>query len=158
MNNSEDVKRYKECSIPYQVAKLKVVTTRVFGRLLKKNEIDLTPEQAQVLGLLLEKQQCCMNDISLELLVDNSAVTRLVDTLERKNFVKRIVAEHDRRQRMITITERGQQEIAKTALLAKNHKSKLLNGISAEDKTLFLSLLGLMRENMEECLVELETE
>ncbi len=158
MNRSEEVRKYKSKCVYYQVAKLLSVSDKAFGRILKKEEVDLTPEQAQVLGLLLEKEECCMNDISLELMVDNSAVTRLVDTLERKRFVQRIVAKHDRRQRMILITEKGTDEILKTVLLSENHKSKLLNGISEEEKTLFLGLLGTMRENMEEYLTELEEE
>ena len=48
-----------------------------------------------------------MRELAAELHCDSSNVTGLVDGLEAHGFVERRSAEHDRRVRMLVVTERG---------------------------------------------------
>lgn len=154
----EEIKKYKSESVPYQIAKLKLLMAKVFGRCLKKEAIALTPEQMQVLGFLLEKENCFMNEISNELVVDNSAVTRLVDTLEAKGFVGRSISKADRRQRVVSITKLGEQEILKTAKMSAAHKEMLLKGVSDKQRIELKKILKIMRKNLEEYSTALEND
>lgn len=155
---SEEAKKYKSESIPYQISRVKLLIAKVFSRCLKKENIALTPEQTQVLGLLMEKESCYtyMNEISNELMVDNSSVTRLVDALESKKFVKRKICTEDRRQRGVRITSLGKIEILKTIELIEIHKKKVLAGISKEQEQNFMHILHLIENNIETFSDELE--
>lgn len=157
---SEEVKRYKSESIPYQIARVKLLMAKVFSRCLKKEDIALTPEQMQMLGLLMEKESSYtyMNEISNELMVDNSAVTRLVDTLESKGFVKRKICKEDRRQRVVSITSLGKAEMLKTIELTEAHKKRMLTGVSAAEQQDFMRILRLIQCNVETFSDELERE
>src|SRR6266540_4384863 len=48
-----------------------------------------------------------MSELALALRCDNSNVTGIVDRLEDRGLVERRAAAHDRRVKMLTITERG---------------------------------------------------
>ncbi len=155
---SSKIKKYKEENIPYQLGKLKLLMARNFGRVLKKEKIGLTPEQVHLLGFLIEQGSCSMNKIANVLMVDNSAITRIIDGLEAKKFVKRTISKEDRRQRFIQITEEGKEEIYKTMELTEKYRKKILAGISEEEKQNFLRILNLMHKNSEKALEELEIE
>ncbi len=151
-----DIKRFKEENIPYQIGKLKLLMVRNFGRVLKKEKIGLTPEQVHLLGFLIENEACAMNEIANELMVDNSAITRIVDGLEAKKFVNRTISKEDRRRRFIQITEEGKEEIYKTMEITEKYRNRLLVGISELEKQNFLRMLAIMYKNSEKALEELE--
>lgn len=152
----EEVKIYKQNHPIYQMMKLKLLMGKSFARSLRKNDIDLTPEQLQVLGVILEEEACAMQKIAEEMLVDNSAVTRIIDTLEKKEFVSRTTSEKDRRVRLIAITPRGEKEVVASLELSKYYRSALLEGITEQDVENFMKILQKMRENVECCMREEE--
>jgi len=72
-------------------------------------ELGLTPPQMFALRALDPQRPVPMRELALELHCDNSNVTGLVDGLEAHGLVERRPAEHDRRVRMLVVTERGAQ-------------------------------------------------
>lgn len=153
---SQDVVKYKQNSTPYQITKLTLLMGKAFGRILRKNKIDLTPEQLQILGLLVEKGNCAMQKIADELVVDNSAITRIVDTLEKKKFVKRTVSKEDRRVRLVGITKTGKAEGIKTLRLSELYNEKLEEGIGEGEFANFVKVLQKMRNNVEQIIANEE--
>ena len=72
-------------------------------------ELGLTPPQMFALRALDPDQPVPMRELAEALHCDNSNVTGLVDGLEARGLVERHLAEHDRRVRMLVVTERGAQ-------------------------------------------------
>jgi len=72
-------------------------------------ELGLTPPQMFALRALDPEHPVPMRELAVELHCDNSNVTGLVDGLEAQGLVQRRPAEHDRRVRMLVVTERGAQ-------------------------------------------------
>ncbi len=70
-------------------------------------ELGLTPPQMFALRALDPENPVPMRELAVELHCDNSNVTGLVDGLEAQGLVERRSAEHDRRVRMLVVTERG---------------------------------------------------
>ncbi len=70
-------------------------------------ELGLTPPQMFALRALDPDRPVPMRELAAELHCDSSNVTGLVDGLEAHGFVERRSAEHDRRVRMLVVTERG---------------------------------------------------
>lgn len=154
--NRQELHNYKENYLPYQIVKLKLLMGKLFTRLLKIYDIDLSPEQAQILGLLMEKGNLCMNAISNDLCIDNSAVTRLIDVLEQKQFVQRTISKEDRRMRVITITPKGKKETLRTFELSKNNKEILLQNIEKTDESKLIEMMKKMQNNIIEQLKRIE--
>ena len=72
-------------------------------------EFGLTPPQMFALRALDPETPMPMRDLAAQLHCDSSNVTGLVDGLEAHGLVERRPAEHDRRVRMLVVTERGQR-------------------------------------------------
>ena len=70
-------------------------------------ELGLTPPQMFALRALDPERPVPMRELAAELHCDSSNVTGLVDGLEAHGLVERRAAEHDRRVRMLVVTERG---------------------------------------------------
>ena len=70
-------------------------------------EFGLTPPQLFALKTLDPDNPVGMSVLAGALHCDNSNVTGLVDGLESQGLVERRPAEHDRRVRMVVVTERG---------------------------------------------------
>jgi DNA-binding MarR family transcriptional regulator len=70
-------------------------------------ELGLTPPQMFALRALDPEQPVPMRELAAQLHCDSSNVTGLVDGLEAHGLVERRSAEHDRRVRMLVVTERG---------------------------------------------------
>jgi DNA-binding MarR family transcriptional regulator len=70
-------------------------------------ELGLTPPQMFALRALDPQRPVPMRELAAQLHCDSSNVTGLVDGLEAQGLVERRSAEHDRRVRMLVVTERG---------------------------------------------------
>ncbi len=69
----------------------------------------LTPPQMFALRALDPASPVPMRELAAQLHCDSSNVTGLVDGLEAHGLVERRAAEHDRRVRMLVVTEHGAQ-------------------------------------------------
>ncbi|MGH2839967.1 MAG: MarR family winged helix-turn-helix transcriptional regulator [Solirubrobacteraceae bacterium] len=72
-------------------------------------ESGLTPPQLFALRALDPDHPVPMRELASQLRCDNSNVTGLVDGLEAQGLVERRLADHDRRMRMLVVTERGME-------------------------------------------------
>ncbi len=70
-------------------------------------EFGLSPPQLFALKMLDPGNPVPMSALAATLHCDNSNVTGLVDGLEAQGLVERRPGEHDRRVRMLVVTERG---------------------------------------------------
>ncbi|MDX6690018.1 MAG: hypothetical protein QOG15_1475 [Solirubrobacteraceae bacterium] len=70
-------------------------------------EEGLTPPQLFALRALDPDNPVPMRELATQLHCDNSNVTGLVDGLEAQGLVERRSADHDRRMRMLVVTDRG---------------------------------------------------
>lgn len=70
-------------------------------------EFDLSPMQAFALRLLEPGQPLPMSDLAEALHCDASNVTGIVDRLEARGLIERRGADHDRRVKMLVVTDKG---------------------------------------------------
>lgn len=86
--------------------------------------LKVTPAQLGLLFLLKGKDGRTMTELSRDLGMDNSAVTRAVDRLEKSALVERKSSSGDRREYRIMITESGiaETEEAKKVITSLNAK------------------------------------
>jgi DNA-binding MarR family transcriptional regulator len=97
------------------------------------SEFDLSPPQVMALRQLDPEEPKPMSELALALRCDNSNVTGIVDRLEDRGLVERRPGEHDRRVKMLMITERGAQVRAGLAARLDEPPEALAN-LSPEDQ------------------------
>ncbi len=103
-------------------------------------EFGLTPPQMFALRALDPEQPVPMRELAAQLHCDSSNVTGLVDGLEAHGLVERRSAEHDRRVRMLVVTERGAQ-VRDRLNAVLNEVPPALAALSAEDQCALRDIL-----------------
>lgn len=73
------------------------------------SEFELSPPQVRALGVLDPDQPVPMSELACALHCDNSNVTGIVDRLEARGLIARRPAEHDRRVKLLVLTEEGEE-------------------------------------------------
>jgi len=96
-------------------------------------EFGLTPPQLFALKTLDPDEPVPMRALATALHCDSSNVTGLVDGLAAQGLVERREAEHDRRVRMLVVTERG-AEVRNRMIEVMQEVPDALAGLSAEDQ------------------------
>ena len=104
---------------------------------LKKEGVVLSPGQVGILLVLEQDGQTTMGKLSRTLDIDNAAITRLVDKLEKRALVERRVNPEDRRQIMITITNRGQDQAGAVIKVVRAANRKIRDGFSEAEMAVY---------------------
>ena len=109
------------------------------------SEFELSPPQVMALRHLDPSEPRPMSELACALHCDNSNVTGIVDRLEDRGLVERHPAEHDRRVKMLVVTERGAELRARLSE-RMDTAPPALAGLSEADQ---LALRDIMRRACE---------
>jgi DNA-binding MarR family transcriptional regulator len=105
------------------------------------SEFGLTPPQLFALKTLDPDAPVPMRALAVALHCDSSNVTGLVDGLAAQGLVERREAEHDRRVRMLVVTDRGKQVRARLIEVMSEVPASLAS-LSAEDQRVLRDVLA----------------
>lgn len=108
---------------------------------LSLQAVQVTSVQSGILFLLKRKPHT-MTELSRELGIDNSAITGIVDRLERSGFATREKNPKDRRAYLITITGKGLTEIDKAKDTIHRVNDQIKEGFSDEEVEIFKKVLS----------------
>src|SRR5574341_663408 len=130
-----------------EARKLWVVLARCFSAFTQTSAqhlktFDLTPPQFGVLESLAHVGPMKMCEIGSKLLMSGANVTGLVDRLEKKGLVRRVVDAEDRRLFRIHLTEEGSKLIAKIFPLHASHIEEFASVLTSKEKRLLTDLLN----------------
>ncbi|MDS9996124.1 MarR family winged helix-turn-helix transcriptional regulator [Bacillus atrophaeus] len=111
-------------------------------------EDGITPEQWTVLKRVGESRGISQKELSARADKDQATLTKILDLLEKKNFIRREVNPRDRRSFLVVLTEAG-EELKKT-LTDKMEIlfAGLLENTSDEDLAVFLGILDRINGNI----------
>lgn len=133
----------------YHIALTASLLKTALQKRLVSTGLAITPEQMAVLKLLNNQQECVsMKFISQHTFRDSSAVSRLIDTLEKKKLLERTSNSVDKRIKMICITEKGSQVYKQASTIAKKHVKQSLQGIDEADSDRLIQTLIQIENNL----------
>lgn len=95
---------------------------------LKKYPINAT--EFSVMEFLYSKGEKSIQEIRDRILIASSSATYVVDNLERKEYVRRIVNQNDRRVTYIKLTEAGKDLINDIFPTHKKNTKKIFNDLT----------------------------
>jgi len=101
----------------------------------------VTAAQAGILFLLQEKDGRYMSEIAQVIGVDNSAMTRLVDRLEKAGLVIRQIDPENRRAISILLTQAGREEAARALNVSKRINEAIKKDYSTGELDAFKKIL-----------------
>jgi len=112
-------------------------TSRMFGFLLHEvmvdHDIDITKEQLIILIKLNEKGSLKQRELAFITDRDKTSLTRLINTMERKNLVERRISAEDKRVNIVHITEAGYSLLESATPILHNTVQKAQQGISSSE-------------------------
>lgn len=132
--------------------------TIVMGRLIQKimhldrNEKachGVTLSQHQALAAIYRSGHLTMNELSREMHLAVSTVTRIVDILVRDGIVSRKASETDRRKVLIELTEKGTEITASLNQCTEYFWEQVVSSIPAEKKREIVGNLKLLTEALD---------
>ena len=119
-------------------------------RLLDTHGKGMTPEQYFVFYRAYNNNGCPQGDLADPLLEDYSNVTRLVDSLVRRELLVRRPDPNDRRRHQIFLTQEGHDLAQKLIPLIKEERQLLYGDLQEKDIQVFLSTLEKIEKRAEE--------
>ena len=106
----------------------------------------VTVPQCHILEILNQKGSLSMKELSLEMELAISTLTRMVDILVRDHFVKRSQSESDRRKVHVTLTDKGVLLYRRLKECTLKYTSAIFEKISESRKGEIIDTLAILIE------------
>lgn len=136
----------KEIAVYLNIAHCRV--KQYTAAMLRKNRIDLTPEQFLLIDLLWNQGPMSQQRLADSMHKDKNSITKLVDALESKGFVERHQDKADRRSNTIVLTPKSESIKTETKEFGISMLDGVLDGISEEELRSFLNTLEKIAGNI----------
>ncbi len=104
-------------------------------------EVELSYPQSMVLFVLLEKGTATVSELSQQMKITPSVVSRMVDRLVEKDMVVRVRDDNDRRVVFVSLSDKGRGFLEGIAAYHAEKVRALWSTVSEEDRRTFLNLL-----------------
>lgn len=121
-------------------------------RLLKKRTGEQTEAQISMEQFILlyriskEQDEVIQNDMAEIMGKDKSSILRMIDCLENKELVRRVVNASDRRKNHIMVTKKGERVIEQHLEIEFELTKELQEGLTEHDMDIFYKVLNHIRE------------
>ena len=111
-----------------------IKTYRQFAqRRLAEADFDVTIDQWLVLNSIAEKPDISQLEIAEKVFKDAASVTRIIELLIKKNYLKRDAHQKDRRRFTLQITKEGKAMIKSVSKIVEQNRAIALNGLTEKD-------------------------
>lgn len=104
-------------------------------------EEKLTVEEFILLNMIQAKTDQILQLLAIATGKNKSVVMRMIDSLEKKGLAKRTVNPDDRRENLLSITEKGEKVVAQYHEIEKRLSHELLEDIPEEKVAIFFEVV-----------------
>ncbi|HVJ62361.1 MAG TPA: MarR family winged helix-turn-helix transcriptional regulator [Tahibacter sp.] len=119
--------------LPYRLSVLSNTVSQAIAREYE-SRFALSITQWRVLAVLGRYDGIAAREVAQRTAMDKVAVSRAVAQLMKDGRVRRGTAEHDKRQSVLTLTEKGWKIYDEVAPLALEHERRLLAYLDADEQ------------------------
>ncbi len=139
-------------SLPFLGKIVGEMTTEMFRvikkRIREQSDIKLTIEQFALLNAIhTEKEDVIQQDMANFLGKDKSSILRLIDALEKMEYLRRVVHPKDRRKNYLMVTKKGEAVIAEYLVIEFQIIEELLVGITQSEIETFCKVVNQIKKN-----------
>jgi DNA-binding MarR family transcriptional regulator len=127
-------------------ARLRVAVLRLSRRLRKHDLAGLTPSQLSTLSTIGVKGPVRLGDLAAAERIAPSTLTRLINVLEDKGYVRRDAAPDDARAYLVSVTEQGRDVLERIKQEATNLLTDILLTLPADQLAALSSALPALEQ------------
>ena len=124
------------------------LSTKKFVQNSHNSGIDISMDQWLVLGPIWENEGISHKEISEYCLKDKTSVTKIIDTLEKKNLVVRIPDQLDHRIKRVVLSNKGKKLFSEVIPVMELTRDQLRKGITDKEIELLRSVLSKIYKNL----------
>ncbi len=139
-------------SVNHHLAISAIMIKRVFFKILNDNNLDITPEQWNILYYLDQSDGITISELSQATYKDFANMSRICQKLELAGFITKKRDEIDKRVFKLFITEKGQELNMQLHQCAYKSTNIALEGIDNQTRELMVNNLKQIITNTEEFL------
>jgi DNA-binding MarR family transcriptional regulator len=111
-----------------------IKTYRQFAqRRFQEAGFDITIDQWLVLNAINEKEDISQLEIAEKVFKDAASVTRIIDLLIKKNYLRREAHNSDRRRFTLELTKEGKTLVKNISKVVDQNRSTALKGVTEKD-------------------------
>ena len=122
--------------------------TKRFLQNTHKIGLDISLDQWMVLGPIWKLDGACQKDLSEYCLKDKTSITRIIDTLEKKNLVVRVPDQLDQRMKRVVLTSHGKQLFFDVLPIMKQTREEVEKNIPKKDINTIKNVLMHITNNL----------
>ncbi len=135
-------------SFGYHFISVTVIIKRLMESRLKP--YNLTHLQFSILMNLYKNNITTQKEILKYIYGDEASITRLIDRLELKGYLKRVKCTKDKRKKNIILTQEGISLTKEVIECAKEVNKELVKGLEKEEAEQFLKLLQKVHSSLDD--------
>ena len=135
--------------------KISSTINRALLRAFAKEDINITTEQWSVLSCLWKEDKVTQRELCDLTRKDKTSMTRLIDNLERNEFVVRVSHPTDRRVNLIHLTQYGASLHKKVTEVVQRVVDKSLAGVSEDEIRQTYMFLAKLEDNLKKFTEEI---
>ena len=113
-----------------------------------KAGIDITKEQFIVLAELDQQDGIMQKNLADITERNKGSLARLINTMEKKNFVARIPSDEDKRINCIHLTRQGREAFKKVQPIIWDCINQMQKGLTAEEIELAIGIIKKLQQNI----------
>ncbi|MGE7604389.1 MarR family winged helix-turn-helix transcriptional regulator [Peribacillus sp. NPDC097675] len=117
---------------------------KAFASHLRKHE--LTLNQYSILSYIERNNACTSIQLAQHLNLKAASITYLVDSLEKKELIKRVENPEDRRSQLIQLTEDGYSVVSYS--VDNSHASRLFEEMDQDDREMLYMMARIMNKKI----------
>lgn len=134
--------------IGYLLARTRRQLVGRLNRTLVAEGSDITFEQWTVMMRLWKRDGISQQELAICCDRDKTTLTRLLDNLEKQDYIQRIEDTNDRRNKLIYLSKKGENLRDKLWPLALKVEAEVQEGISNTELSTFKMVLEKIRKNL----------
>lgn len=134
-------------SLGFVLNKTSLLSKTNFNQRIKK--FDISPEQWSLIFRVVEKKGLTQKELSESTYKDQANITRSIDRLEEKDFLKRVPSEVDRRIIHLYPTEKAYKIVEAITPISTFFNQELTDGFTLDEQEILLNLLKRVYDNLE---------
>lgn len=115
-------------------------STQVFSMHMQALGLDLTPVQFAAMSAIAATPGIDQARIAAEIGYDRATIGGVIDRLEQKGIVTRMVSRLDRRAREVWLTEKGESLLETIRPVVVALQDEILSSLSESERAVFLDL------------------
>tara|TARA_B100001146_G_C16168211_1_gene428814 strand:- start:845 stop:1294 length:450 start_codon:yes stop_codon:yes gene_type:complete len=146
MSKKEKLKH--DISLGMLISQVDRLCTKRFVQNSHKVGLDISQDQWMVLGPIWKNEGISQKDISEYCGKDKTSVTRIIDTLEKKNIVVRVPDQLDNRVKRVVLSNKGKELFLNVMPVIEQTRDELRSGISDKEIESLKTVLTKLYRNL----------